>query len=149
MDQSPSTTSFYKSLVNQADNSFENLIVRLFLVDTLPFGGVGNSGMGRYHGKFGFDEFSHEKAVLKRGFFGDGIAALVLADFELFAIYKCVLYSLSRARYPPLTAEKIAKLHQLTSVRRAFPKTIARVFALVPVFIVGVVIGVIGQRYLF
>jgi hypothetical protein len=33
--------------------------------------------MGRYRGKFGFDEFTHEKAVLKRGFFGDGIAAYV------------------------------------------------------------------------
>lgn len=32
----------------------------------LPFGGVGNSGIGRYHGQFGFDTFSHLKAVLKR-----------------------------------------------------------------------------------
>lgn len=30
----------------------------------LPFGGVGDSGMGRYHGKFGFDTFTHYKAVL-------------------------------------------------------------------------------------
>ncbi|WP_395340426.1 aldehyde dehydrogenase family protein [Ningiella sp. W23] len=34
----------------------------------LPFGGVGTSGMGRYHGKFGFDTFSHEKTVMKRSF---------------------------------------------------------------------------------
>lgn len=32
----------------------------------LPFGGVGNSGMGAYHGKFGFDAFSHQKAVMNR-----------------------------------------------------------------------------------
>jgi len=32
----------------------------------LPFGGVGNSGMGSYHGKFGFDAFSHHKAILKK-----------------------------------------------------------------------------------
>lgn len=32
----------------------------------LPFGGVGNSGMGAYHGKFSFDTFSHKKAVLVR-----------------------------------------------------------------------------------
>ena len=31
----------------------------------LPFGGVGNSGMGKYHGKASFLAFSHEKAVLK------------------------------------------------------------------------------------
>lgn len=31
----------------------------------LPFGGVGNSGMGRYHGRYSFDTFTHEKSVLK------------------------------------------------------------------------------------
>mmetsp|Transcript_36126 Transcript_36126/g.104051 ORF Transcript_36126/g.104051 Transcript_36126/m.104051 type:complete len:475 (+) Transcript_36126:76-1500(+) len=30
----------------------------------LPFGGVGASGYGRYHGKYGFDELSHERAVM-------------------------------------------------------------------------------------
>ena len=30
----------------------------------LPFGGVGNSGMGSYHGKWGFDNMSHLKPVL-------------------------------------------------------------------------------------
>lgn len=39
-----------------------------FVCDTLPFGGVGQSGYGRYHGKFSFDTFSHEKAVLHRSF---------------------------------------------------------------------------------
>jgi len=32
----------------------------------LPFGGVGASGFGSYHGKSGFDCFSHERAILKR-----------------------------------------------------------------------------------
>ena len=32
----------------------------------LPFGGIGESGMGAYHGKRTFDTFSHQKAVLKR-----------------------------------------------------------------------------------
>lgn len=35
----------------------------------LPFGGVGHSGMGSYHGEFGFKTFSHERAVLKQGRF--------------------------------------------------------------------------------
>ena len=34
----------------------------------LPFGGVGNSGMGSYHGRAGFDTFSHLKTVMKRSF---------------------------------------------------------------------------------
>lgn len=33
------------------------------ITDTLPFGGVGGSGQGTYHGRAGFDEFSHLKSV--------------------------------------------------------------------------------------
>ncbi|MGX1928587.1 aldehyde dehydrogenase [Flagellimonas sp. 2504JD4-2] len=33
----------------------------------LPFGGVGHSGIGAYHGKTSFDVFSHKKAIVKRG----------------------------------------------------------------------------------
>ena len=32
----------------------------------MPFGGVGHSGMGSYHGKFGFDTFSHKKSILDK-----------------------------------------------------------------------------------
>jgi aldehyde dehydrogenase (NAD+) len=32
----------------------------------LPFGGVGASGMGAYHGRWGFEEFSHRKSVLTK-----------------------------------------------------------------------------------
>ena len=40
-------------------------------VETLPFGGTGSSGFGTYHGKAGFDTFSHRKSVLRaRGFLG-------------------------------------------------------------------------------
>ena len=35
-------------------------------VPTLPFGGVGQSGTGRYHGKFGFQTFSHIKSCLHK-----------------------------------------------------------------------------------
>ncbi|MDE1146783.1 MAG: coniferyl aldehyde dehydrogenase [Azospirillaceae bacterium] len=35
-------------------------------VEDLPFGGIGPSGMGRYHGRDGFDTFSHLKAVFDR-----------------------------------------------------------------------------------
>ncbi|MDH5477928.1 MAG: coniferyl aldehyde dehydrogenase [Nitrospinota bacterium] len=34
-----------------------------FVTFGVPFGGVGHSGMGRYHGEYGFAEFSHEKGV--------------------------------------------------------------------------------------
>jgi len=38
------------------------------LVPSLPFGGVGASGMGAYHGRWGFETFSHRKAVLAKPF---------------------------------------------------------------------------------
>ena len=36
------------------------------LVPTLPFGGVGASGMGAYHGQWGFEALSHRRAVLSK-----------------------------------------------------------------------------------
>ena len=35
--------------------------------DALPFGGMGASGMGAYHGRWGFEEFSHLEGILHRG----------------------------------------------------------------------------------
>ncbi|MEL7052113.1 MAG: aldehyde dehydrogenase [Cyanobacteria bacterium J06588_5] len=37
----------------------------------MPFGGVGNSGMGAYHGRTSFNTFSHQKSVLKKPFWLD------------------------------------------------------------------------------
>jgi aldehyde dehydrogenase (NAD+) len=36
------------------------------LVPQLPFGGVGASGMGAYHGRWGFEAMSHRRAVLAK-----------------------------------------------------------------------------------
>ena len=43
-----------------------NHLLFQFATNKLPFGGVGPSGMGAYHGKFGFEEFSHRKAVMTK-----------------------------------------------------------------------------------
>ncbi|MDU0353434.1 aldehyde dehydrogenase family protein [Paraglaciecola aquimarina] len=56
----------------------------------LPFGGVGNSGMGSYHGKTGFNTFSHLKTVMKRS---------TLLDPSL--------------RYPPFTKMKLNLIKKL------------------------------------
>ncbi|MCT0201180.1 aldehyde dehydrogenase family protein [Synechococcus sp. CS-603] len=45
-----------------------NDVVMQVGVPELPFGGVGASGMGNYHGKAGFDTFSHHRSVLRRPF---------------------------------------------------------------------------------
>ena len=62
-----------KQLTEQthAGNQCNNDTLMFMLNPELPFGGVGPSGMGRYHGKFGFDTFSHHKAVMAKPFWSD------------------------------------------------------------------------------
>lgn len=58
--------------------------------ENLPFGGVGNSGIGNYHGKFGFETFSHQKAVLERSTWGE-----------------------SNIKYPPYSEKKLSWIKRL------------------------------------
>ncbi|MDM1362293.1 aldehyde dehydrogenase [Myroides marinus] len=58
--------------------------------NTLPFGGVGASGIGNYHGKYGFETFSHYKSILHKPFW-----------FE------------SSIKYPPYTKQKEGWLRRL------------------------------------
>lgn len=51
--------SFGGGCVNDTVSHFAN--------NRLPFGGVGHSGIGAYHGKLSFDLFSHHKGIVKRG----------------------------------------------------------------------------------
>lgn len=43
-----------------------NDVVNQIVPKELPFGGIGDSGMGRYHGKSGFDRFTHYRSMLHR-----------------------------------------------------------------------------------
>ncbi|HTR31695.1 MAG TPA: aldehyde dehydrogenase [Puia sp.] len=47
-------------------NAAVNDVLMQFANDELPFGGVGASGMGSYHGEAGFRNFTHYKSVLQR-----------------------------------------------------------------------------------
>ncbi|XP_062219788.1 aldehyde dehydrogenase family 3 member F1-like [Phragmites australis] len=69
--------------------TFNDAVVQYGL-DSLPFGGVGHSGFGQYHGKYSFEMFSHKKAVLKRSF---------LIEFMF--------------RYPPWDESKIGMLRHV------------------------------------
>lgn len=55
----------------QAGNQCINDVIMFNAVPDLPFGGTGSSGIGQYSGKYGFDNFSHAKPVLKRPFIKD------------------------------------------------------------------------------
>jgi aldehyde dehydrogenase (NAD+) len=60
-----------KKIQSQVSNELPSgaLVINDVIIHTanehLPFGGVGSSGMGAYHGKYGFDTFSHKKPVVK------------------------------------------------------------------------------------
>ncbi|XP_068587597.1 aldehyde dehydrogenase family 3 member B1 [Cebidichthys violaceus] len=63
---------------------------------TLPFGGVGTSGYGSYHGRWGFETFSHRRACMLRGW---------------------ALERLNGLRYPPYTETKLSWLRWTTSAK--------------------------------
>ncbi|CAD5227521.1 unnamed protein product [Bursaphelenchus xylophilus] len=96
-----------------------------FAVDTLPFGGVGHSGMGRYRGKAGFDTFSNWKSVLHRGFFADNLTA---------------------CRYPPCTPDKY-KMMKRAGNRVVVPKKLKKLFSVAPWILLGVFFKVIYQQF--
>jgi len=58
-DQIIAHTSAGGTLVNNAIVHLAN--------PNLPFGGIGPSGLGHYHGQFGFAAFSHQRAVMRQG----------------------------------------------------------------------------------
>lgn len=68
-------------------------------VESLPFGGVGSSGMGAYHGKASFDTFTHYKSILIRdlGFVGEKMGAI---------------------RYPPYDYSKLGMMSTLLKNRK-------------------------------
>ncbi|CAH2222502.1 fatty aldehyde dehydrogenase isoform X1 [Pelobates cultripes] len=63
-----------------------NDVIMHFTVIELPFGGVGQSGMGAYHGKHTFETFSHKRACL---------------------IKSLAMEGMNQIRYPPFTEKKL------------------------------------------
>lgn len=59
----------------------------------LPFGGIGESGIGNYHGKYSFETFSHKKSIYKKS---------ISFDFKL--------------EYPPYSVKKIWWIRQLFKI---------------------------------
>lgn len=71
-------------------------------VSQVPFGGIGNSGMGAYHGKYGFDEFSHERALLNQPFWAE---------------------LLMKMRYPPYNSKKTKTMGSLVAPSAWYSRT--------------------------
>jgi aldehyde dehydrogenase (NAD+) len=66
-----------------------NEVILQFSNDRLPFGGVGHSGMGSYHGEAGFKSFSHLKSILhKNTWFEPSFKYYPYADWKTYLIKK-------------------------------------------------------------
>lgn len=57
--------------------------------DRVPFGGVGNSGMGRYHGRESFDAFSHKRTIISTGTWID--LPFRYMPYKMFSLVKKLL----------------------------------------------------------
>lgn len=101
LKKAPSPLAFYlftknKNLAEKIQREFRsgggmiNDTVVHFVNGSTPFGGIGESGMGNYHGKAGFDCFSHRKTVLSKPLW-----------FELWV------------KYPPYTKGKLKIIQAL------------------------------------
>lgn len=62
-------------------------------MNTVPFGGIGESGYGAYHGKEGFEAFSHRRALVRQPYWAE---------------------SLLKVRYPPYTESKAKQLKMIS-----------------------------------
>ena len=71
---------------------------------TLPFGGVGHSGTGAYHGRYSFDNLTHSKAVLMKTQGGEAVTAM---------------------RYPPVSKKSADRLYYMIMHREGIGKMFA------------------------
>ena len=70
--------------------SLNDTIVHIANKD-LPFGGVGSSGMGAYHGKWGYQQLSHTKAVVHKSVYGDAPLRYPPYDANKLRVYRLLL----------------------------------------------------------
>ncbi|XP_076763207.1 aldehyde dehydrogenase type III isoform X2 [Xylocopa sonorina] len=79
-----------------------NETIMSFCVDTIPFGGVGYSGIGAYHGKYTYETFVHKKGCL-------------IKDFNKLS------EKIGSCRYPPYSEKKLSILQFLLLTRLNIP----------------------------
>ena len=109
-----------------------NDTVMQMINDSLPFGGVGSSGFGSYHGFHSFKCFSHQKSVMIRG-------------------YNPVLEWVASKRYPPYSDNHLKRMLRLLRKRRVMSQAVKE---MLPIrgsigFLIGVLYGYIFHTFFF
>jgi len=106
-----STDSAAKARVLR-ETSSGGLVVNDTLVQSasleLPFGGVGGSGMGAYHGRWGFDRLSHARAVMERSEWGDAEVRYPPSSPLKLTLYRSVMGVYRVTQEHVLNAAKLA-----------------------------------------
>lgn len=87
------------NLTNSGGVAFNDAILHMLVKDA-PFGGVGPSGMGAYHGPFGFKEFTHYRTVVN-----------IPSFMEMMLKF----------RYAPYSDKKTANMIKLTGFKSSVP----------------------------
>ncbi|XP_052232285.1 aldehyde dehydrogenase family 3 member B1-like isoform X3 [Dreissena polymorpha] len=93
-------------------------------VPTLPFGGVGSSGMGAYHGKFSYETFCHKRSCMER---------------------ELKMEALNGMRYPPYTETKMKRAEWFLK-RKVNNGSGAK--SLLPYFLFGTLFAVLLKLYM-
>jgi aldehyde dehydrogenase (NAD+) len=127
--ESKSTFDYVASTTSSGSLIQNNTIIYATL-NTLPFGGVGHSGIGAYHGKHSFNTFSHYKPVMRLG---------TKTDFLLNSVY------------PPYGSSNIKQLNffQIPSSRRWSLRPWLFLFLVVSVAVILKVYGLPSFIYKF
>ncbi|XP_052799534.1 aldehyde dehydrogenase family 3 member B1-like isoform X3 [Mya arenaria] len=92
---------------------------------SLPFGGVGSSGMGAYHGKFSFDTFSHKRSCMER---------------------ELKMESVNNLRYPPFTEKKQQRIGWISKKKL---NSTGGIRPLLPYFVFGTVVAILIKMFMY
>nr|BAC30840.1 unnamed protein product [Mus musculus] len=90
------------------------------VLHSLPFGGIGNSGIGKYHGTYSFETFSHSKSVLAKD-------------------YNPLIEYFASSRYPPYTDGKMKLLKVLAGPTPLDGLNYSQIFTVLGSFVVGII----------
>ncbi|CCF55494.1 hypothetical protein KAFR_0A00560 [Kazachstania africana CBS 2517] len=93
-----------------------------------PFGGIGKSGYGNYHGIYGFNAFTHERTIFKQAFWMDFLLSM---------------------RYPPYSEQK-SKLIQMTTEQKPWFDKDGRTFIFKNIkFLIAIFVAILSITYYF
>ncbi|KAH9526148.1 aldehyde dehydrogenase 3, member A2, variant 3 [Dermatophagoides farinae] len=115
----------YQKFINETSSGSVavNETILQMTVDEMPFGGVGPSGIGNYHGRFSFEAFSHKKSVMIKD-------------------YNPIIELIASCRYPPYNESKLKKLRMLVGRTFIDDVNFGKLFGYLMTFLFGAIAAI-------